>query len=326
MKNITSKEIINAYKVLDGGELTPEEALALIQTKPPYLMDLYSLADKARLKLFKSKIDTCEITNAKSGACSEDCSFCAQSAHHKTNASVFSLKTKEELLMAAKIAKGHGAESFCIVVSGRGYPEANDEFNSIIESIRLIRKETGLEMHCSPGILTKKTAKMLKDAGAVMINHNLETSPSNFKNICTTHKIEDRINTVKAAKSAGLKVCCGGIIGLGETIVQRVDFAFALKELDVDAIPVNIHQKIPGTKLPESNITLTEILNFVAVLRLVNPTKGIKIAAGRNTVLADYQGLVFHAGANGMLIGGYLTIPGRDIDKDRNLINSLKDK
>ena len=324
MKSFTSREILDAYKVLDGGELTPEEALILIQTKPPYLLDLYSLADKVRQKFFKSKIDTCEITNAKSGACSEDCSFCAQSAHHKTKAPLYSLKTKEELLKAAKIAKEHGAGAFCIVVSGKGYNKPNDEFNSIVESIRLIRKETGLELHCSPGILTKETAKMIKDAGAVMINHNLETAPSNFKNICTTHKIQDRINTVKAAKSAGLKICCGGIIGLGESIQQRIEFIYALKELDVDSIPVNIHQKIPGTKAQEEEITLTEILNFVSVLRLVNPTKGIKIAPGRNTVLADYQGLVFHAGANGMLIGGYLTIPGRDISNDRNLIESLK--
>ncbi len=324
MKPITSMEILNAYKVLDGKALSHNEALALIRTEPPYLMDLYSLADKTRLKFSDPHICTCEITNAKSGACSEDCSFCAQSARHRTNASVYPLKSKEELLEAAKLAETHGAGSFCIVISGKGYEKANEEFNSILESIRLIRNETGLEVHCSLGILTGETAKMLRDAGASMINHNIETAPSNFKNICTTHRIEDRINTVKAAKAVGLKVCCGGIFGLGETVEQRVEFAFALKELDVDAIPVNIHQKIEGTKLEESRIPLTEILNAIAVLRLINPTKGIKIAAGRNTILADYQGLVFHAGANGMLIGNYLTISGRDIVKDRQLLDSLK--
>jgi biotin synthase len=324
MKSITSKEILNAYKTLEGKELNYGEALSLIRTEPPYLMDLYSLADKVRLKFSNSHIDTCEIANAKSGACSEDCSFCAQSARHNTGTSVYPLKSKEELLKSAKLAKEHGAESFCIVLSGRGYEKTNDEFNSIIESVKLIRKETGLEIHCSPGILSNETAKMLKDAGAAMINHNIETAPSNFKNICTTHRIEDRMNTIKAAKAAGLKVCCGGIFGLGETPEQRIEFALALRELDVDAIPVNIHQKIDGTKLAESQITLTEILNAVAVLRLVNPTKGIKIAAGRNTILADYQGLVFHAGANGMLIGNYLTISGRDISKDKKLIESLR--
>ena len=323
MKSITNKVILNAYKVLDGEALDHEEAFALIRTEPPYLMDLYSLADKVRLKFSDSHIDTCEITNAKSGACSEDCSFCAQSARHSTGTSVYPLKSKDELLKSAKLAKEHGAESFCIVVSGRGYERVNEEFNRIIESVRLIRDETGLEIHCSPGILTKETAKMLKDAGAAMINHNIETAPSNFNNICTTHKIEDRMNTIRAAKAVGLKVCCGGILGIGETIGQRVEFAFALKELDVDAIPVNIHQKIEGTMLAESQITLTEILNAVAVLRLVNPAKGIKIAAGRNSILADYQGLIFHAGANGMLIGNYLTISGRDISKDKKLIESL---
>ena len=322
MKSITNKEILNAYKILDRETLSYEEALSLIRTKPPYLMDLYSLAYKVRLKFSESHIDTCEITNAKSGACSEDCSFCTQSARHNTGASVYPLKSNDELLKAAKLAKEHGAESFCIVVSGKGYEEANDEFVRIIESVRLIRNETGLEVHCSLGILTVETAKMLKDAGASMINHNIETSPSNFKNICTTHRIDDRMNTISAAKSVGLKVCCGGIFGLGETVEQRVEFAFALK--DVDYIPVNIHQKIDGTRLPSSQITLTEILNAIAVLRLVNPTKGIKIAAGRNSILSDYQGLIFNAGANGMLIGNYLTISGRDISKDKELINSLQ--
>lgn len=324
MKTITNKEILNAYKVLYGGMLNCKEALSLLKTESPYLMDLYSLADKTRMKFSEHRINTCEITNAKSGACSEDCSFCAQSARHNTNTSVYPLKSKEELLESAKFAKGHGAESFCIVLSGRGYEKVNCEFKRIIESVRLIRNETGLDIHCSPGLLTMETAKLLKDAGVAMVNHNIETAPSNFKNICTTHRIEDRMDTVRAAKAVGLKVCCGGIFGVGETIEQRVEFAFALKELDIDVITVNIHQKIDGTRLAESRITITEILNAVAVLRLVNPAKGIKIAAGRNTILADYQGLVFHAGANGMLIGSYLTISGRDITKDRTLIQSLQ--
>lgn len=322
--NYKNQDIENAYKVLDGGELSRKEAFVLIGTEAPFLMDLYSLADKVRWKYSTSYFETCEITNAKSGDCSEDCSFCAQSSRHKTKAPVYSLKNTGELLEAANFAKEHGSEKFCIVVSGKGYKKPNDEFKRILESVRTIKKRTGLEIHCSPGMLSSETANMLKGAGVSVINHNIETAPSFFSEICTTHKIEDRIKTVRAVKKAGMKICCGGIIGLGESAEQRVEFAFTLKDLDVDSIPINIHQKIDGTRNPGCQITITEILNTIAVFRLVNPAKAIKIAAGRNTILSDYQGLAFHAGANGMIVGGYLTIPGRDIEKDKVLINSLQ--
>lgn len=318
------KEILDAYRVFDGGEISPDEALHLIRTPPPFNMDLYSLANKVKHRFCGDEIGTCEITNAKSGACSEDCSFCAQSAHHKTDKPVYPLKPKNEILKAAKIAKKHGAGAFCIVVSGLGYTEPTVEFLSILDTAREVIEETGLELHCSIGILSKKTAKMLKEVGVAMINHNIETAPSFFKNICTTHSIEDRIQTVKFAKFAGLEVCCGGIFGIGESLEQRVEFAFILKDLDVDAIPINIHQKIPGTKAPECGINPTEALNAIAVVRLVNPTKKIKIAAGRNTFFADYQAMLFHCGANGMLIGNYLTINGRQIDQDKQLLKNLR--
>lgn len=318
-KNAT---IENAYKVLVGEELSPNEALDLIKIEESFRMDLYSLANKVK-HLFSNRISTCEITNAKSGACSEDCAFCAQSSKHNTNAPVYALRDEESLLESAKIAKEHGAHAFCIVVSGKGYLKPNNEFKKIIESAKKIIQETGIELHCSIGILSEETASMLKNTGVAMINHNIETAPSYFKKICTTHSVEDRIATVKVAKKAGLKVCCGGILGLGETLEQRIEFAFALKELDVDAIPVNVHQKITGTVLNETPISPFEVLNAIAVLRLVNPSKRINVAAGRNTILADYQAFLFHAGANGMLIGNYLTISGRKIEDDKRLLSQL---
>ncbi|HOK04192.1 MAG TPA: biotin synthase BioB [Victivallales bacterium] len=324
MKIDIPSHIINAYSVLDGEQISYEEALELIKTNLPYNLDLYSLANKVKIKFTGKGLSTCEIVNAKSGACSEDCSFCAQSAHFQTGKPVYPLKPKNELLKAAKIAKEHGANAFCIVVSGLGYKKVNNEFKSIIDAAKAIIAETGMELHCSIGILSEETAFMLKEAGVKMINHNIESAPSFFDKICSTHSIRDRINTIKVAKHVGLQVCCGGIFGLGENPEQRVEFAFTLKELDVDGIPINIHQKIEGTRAPETNISPIEALNAIAILRLINPSKKIKIAAGRNTFFADYQALLFYAGADGMLIGNYLTINGRNIDDDQKLITQLK--
>ncbi len=317
------KKIEEAYKILDGKELNEKEALALLRTDAPFRMDLYSLADKVRRKFCGSEFEACEITNAKSGRCSEDCSFCAQSSHHSTKAAVYSLKTPDEIVESAKVAKRHGSQKFCIVVSGKGYKHPNREFMKILAAVRAVREDTGLEVHCSPGILSRETAGMLSESGVAVINHNIETAPSFFPEICTTHRAEDRIETVRLVKEAGMKICCGGIIGLGESLEQRIEFASTLKRLDVDAIPINIHQKIEGTRGRAAPISVDEILSFVAVIRLLNPAKIIKIAAGRNTVLSDYQGLAFNAGANGMLVGGYLTISGREIEKDWALMESL---
>ncbi len=319
----SSDAIMNAYKVLDGEKLSHEEALQLIRTEDPYRMDLYALADKVRMKYCRNPFEACEISNAKSGGCSEDCSFCAQSAHNKAKSPFYKLRRREELLKDAAVAKEHGADAFCIVVSGQGYEEADKEFEEILGTVRAIRKEIGMEVHSSLGILSRETALMLKDAGVSVIHHNIETAPSYFPSICTTHPIEKRIETVRAVKSAGIRVCCGGIIGLGETDEQRVEFAEVLSELDVDVIPVNVLQKIEGTRIAPNPLTVHDVLNSVAVFRLLNPGTTIKAAAGRESTMGDYQGLLFHAGANGMLIGGYLTIKGRSVEQDKNLIKTI---
>jgi biotin synthase len=193
-----------------------------------------------------------------------------------------------------------------------------------LDTVKQIIGETHLEVHVSPGILSDETAQMLKEAGVAAVNHNLETAPSYFNKVCTTHSSVTRILTVKAVKKAGMKACCGGITGLGEEAKERVEMAFAVRDLDVDIIPLNILNKIDGTAISCAPLTIREILNAVAVFRLVNPSKIIKIAAGRESALGDYQGLVFHAGANGMLLGDYLTINGRSPIKDRTLVESLE--
>lgn len=319
----SSMAILNAYKVLEGEAIGEQEALALIETDVPYMMDLYSLADKVRRKYCKEPFMTCGITNAKSGACSENCSFCAQSARHSTGIRTYPLKTADEILNDARKAKAEGARSFCIVVSGRGHETPDDDFLRILDAAGKIIRETGLELHVSPGILSDETAQMLKHAGVAAVNHNIETAPSYFHKVCTTHSAAKRILTVKAVKKAGMKACCGGIIGLGEGPVERVEMAFALNDMDVDIIPLNILRKIEGTSANKTTLSIREILNTIAVFRLINPGRIIKIAAGRESALADYQGLAFHAGANGMLVGGYLTLGGRAPEDDKKLVESL---
>lgn len=318
----TSKDIENAYKVLDGEIISREEAETLIQTESPYTMDLYSLANKVRLKYSKD-FDVCEISNAKSGNCSENCSFCAQSAHNEAESTVYGLKPIDTLIEEAKKAKQDGASGFCIVTSGTGYIKPTEEFNKICEAIKTIIKEVGIEVHVSIGILSSKTIEILKEAGVGVIHHNIESAPSFFPSICTTHSVEKRIETAKKIAQSGIPLCCGGIIGLGENASQRVEFAFTLKDIGVTNIPLNVHQKIDGTRANKCVLSIREILNTIAIFRLVNPDRVIKIAAGRESSLSDYQGLLFNAGANGMLIGGYLTIKGRSVEQDKALIASL---
>ena len=325
MKNkYICKKIQNAYKVLNGEPLTETEAMELIQLQGTDTMDLYSLANKVKNKFSGNKMDTCQITNIRSGNCSEDCSFCAQSAHNSCDIDVYGLISTDEAVKRAFDAKRNGEHEFCLVASGYGYLDNDAELAKITDMVRAVKEKTGLEVHVSIGMLNDKTAAALKEAGVEVVNHNLETAPDFYSKICTTHTSQDRINTVKAVKSSGMKACCGGILGLGETEADRVKLACEIRKLKADFIPLNIHRKIEGTTVKESNISLREVLNTVALFRLLNPESVIKIAAGRETFLSDFQGLAFMAGANGMLIGGYLTTRGRSVENDRKMISSIE--
>lgn len=287
------------------------------------LSELISLADKVRREFAGVKLDLCSIMNAKSGLCGQDCKFCAQAARHKTGASVYSLKTKEEMFEAARRAKDIGAERFDIVTSGDSL--SKEELKVICEAIAEITKELGIKMCASLGALTKIELKELKESGLTQYHHNIETSAGYFPKIVTTHSFQDRVNTIKAAKDAGLKVCSGGIIGLGETMEDRVDMAFCLKELNVDSVPLNILVPIKGTPLEAKQpITCEEVIRTVAIFRIILKDKVIKIAAGRESALKDFQALGFMAGANGMLIGGYLTIKGRSVEEDWKLAKEIQ--
>jgi biotin synthase len=286
-------------------------------------IELIYLANKARLECNISHIELCNILNAKSGVCSQDCKFCAQSSHHNTGVSVYPLKKKEEMLEAAWRAKEIGAERFDIVTSGNSL--SGDELKVIAEAIGEITQKLGLKMCASLGALDEKGFTFLKNAGLSRYHHNIETSPRYFSKIVSTHTFQERIETIKLAKKVGLEVCSGGIIGMGEEMEDRIEMAFILKELNVTSVPLNILVPIKGSPLEKQPpLSAEEAVRTIALFRIILKDKIIKIAAGRESVLKDFQALGFMAGANGMLIGGYLTIKGREVEEDWKLVREIE--
>jgi len=310
-------------KVLDGGHITMEEALTLADIPDGDLPFLMAMADKIRQKFVGDAVDLCAIVNGRSGMCSENCTFCAQSAYHKAEIKVYPLMTEEELVAAAKQAEAGGALRFSIVTSGRGM-ERDKEFPKIVSALQRILNETNLKVCCSLGTLSPENAKALKEAGVSRYHHNVETSRSYYSSICTTHTYEDRVNTVRNAHQAGLEVCSGGIIGLGETMQQRLEMAFELKEMGVHSVPLNILNPIKGTVLENKAPTPPrEILKTFALFRFILPDRGLRTAGGREVNLRDLQSLGLMSGINGMLIGGYLTTSGRNCDMDVKMVEDM---
>lgn len=314
-----NKIIKKAYKVLEGKELDFDLALELINLESDDVSDLISLANKVTRK-FATQEHICSIMSAKSGRCSENCRFCAQSAHYNTGISTFKLVSAAEMLKEAKIAYESGVEYFGIVTSGKGYKNPEDpEFKEIIAGLRLIRNDfPDKNVCCTIGVLSEKTADELKEAGIAHYNINFQTNPERYAElISTTHTIEEKIKTIKLLKERNIKVCAGGIIGLGESAQDRVKLAFALKVAEADSIPINVLIPIKGTPLEKiPALSVLDIVKTFAVFRLINPDKVIKIAAGRETIMKDYQALIMLAGANGFLTGGYLTTRGREVAED----------
>jgi len=286
------------------------------------LLELVSIANKVRSEHAGVKIELCSIMNAKSGLCAEDCKFCAQSSRHKTGIATYPLKSKEEMLEMAKRAKEIGAHRFDIVTSGDKL--SKKELQLIADAIAQITKEIGIAMCASLGNMDEEDFILLKKSGLSRYHHNLETSRGFFSKIVTTHTYEDRIKTIRAAKACGLQVCSGGIIGMGETFEDRIDLALLLKELDVDSVPINVLVPVKGTSLGEADsISAVDVVRTIAVFRIILKDKIIKIAAGRESMLKDFQSMVFMAGATGMLIGGYLTIKGRSVEEDQRLVEEV---
>jgi len=311
-------------KVLGGDEISFEEALELISLDGPHIFDLIACANWIRYTYKKNKIIFCSIINAKSGKCPEDCAFCSQSIHYQTDIPSYPLLPATRIINAAIEAYKSGASEFSIVTSGRGI-DKEKEVSSLEETFSKFSKQLPISSCASLGILDPDTALKFKKAGLKNYHHNLETSESFFKNICTTHSYEERVETVRIAKNTGFRVCSGGIFGMGETSEQRIELAFTLREIDVDCIPMNFLNPIPGTPLENTNpMKPLEILKTIATYRFIFPRKDIIICGGREVNLRDLQSLMFIAGANGTMLGNYLTTKGRAPEEDWQMIKDLE--
>ena len=262
------------------------------------------------------------LLNAKSGACPEDCAFCSQSARFETDAEVYAFLDVEEVLDAARATRAAGATQFCIVVAVRGPEERL--LRRVLEAVEAVRDETGLEVACSLGLIDRSQADRLAVAGVRRYNHNLETCRAVFSQICTTHTYDDRVDSARHALDAGMELCCGGILGLGETLEQRVDFAFELAELGPCEVPINFLDPRPGTPLAEQPVlSPREALQAIALFRLVLPSAWLRLAGGRELVLGELQSMGLLAGANALIVGNYLTTIGRSPAEDRALLDAL---
>lgn len=305
-------------KILDGGRLTREEGLELAEAP---LEPLCRLADSLRQHFCGNGFDICTIVNGKSGRCSENCKYCAQSACYPTKVEEYPLMTTEQLVAPARYNHQRGVLRYSIVTSGKRLSDR--EVEQVCESVRAIRREVGIQLCGSFGLLGEEQFRKLKEAGVSRVHNNLETSRRNFPNVCTTHSYEDKLEAIRAAKRAGLAVCSGGIVGLGETMEDRVDMAIDLRELGVRSIPVNMLNAIPGTPY-EGNRRLTddEMRRIVAIFRWMVPDASIRLAGGRG-LLADKGRACFQSGANAAISGDMLTTAGISIETDMQMLREL---
>lgn len=309
--------------VLSGQPLPYEDALALAGASDLDVPYLAAAANEVRLKFAGNTIESCALSNIKSGNCSEDCKFCAQSGHYKTDAPVYPQIGVEELVEQAKSAEAMGATEFCMVSSGWGATNEK-EFGVVLEAVRRICAETKLMVDCSLGFLTGEQMEKLKAAGLFRNNHNLEASKNYFEKICTTHTHEERMNHVQMVRHYGIHPCSGGILGMGETPKDRIDLAFELKRLNADCVPINILNPRRGTPLGDvTPLSPLEIIKFIAIFRLILPASTIKIAGGREINLRDLQAMAMQAGANGLILGNYLTTMGRNPARDIQMLKDL---
>ncbi len=308
--------------VMSNAQIHPEAVSGLSTVRGADLWDLFAAAGRVRSHFRGEKVDICSIVNAKSGSCSEDCSYCAQSVHHATGAPVYPLIPVESMAKAAESAKRNGAGRFCIVTSGRGI-DSQEDLENIASGIQRVR-DIGLSPCATLGTLTREQLSYLKNAGLQRYHHNIETSRDYFPRICTTHGFDERLEVLENARSLGLSACSGGILGMGESMQDRIQMAFTLRELDVDSIPINFLMPIMGTPLESvTSITPLEALHSLALFRLILPGKEIRVCAGRGTALGNLHPLIFAAGADGFMIGNYLTTSGLDPEDDLKMVHDL---
>lgn len=305
-------------KVINGHSLTKEEAMHLSSAE---LSALCEAADQIRRHFCGNTFDMCSIINGKSGRCPEDCKYCAQSAHYAANTTVYPLLSPEEILQAAEANAANGILRFSIVTSGKRL--SDKEVEQVCDSFRKIQETCSISLCASMGLLTEKQFGMLKSAGVVRYHNNLETSRRFFPKICTTHTYEDKIQAIQDAQAAGLTVCSGGIIGLGETMEDRIDMALTLRELHIRSVPINVLNPIPGTPL-EHNTPMKEeeVCRTAALFRFLLPDAILRMAGGRG-LMGDQGRRVFQSGANGAITQNMLTTGGVTVHEDKILAEEL---
>lgn len=305
-------------KVLDGALLSKEEAM-IIANAP--LEEICAAANEIREHFCGNNFDICSIINGKSGRCSENCKYCAQSAFYGTQIEEYPLLDTETLVEQAKYNEERGVLRYSIVTSAKKLTD--QEVDKVCESIRTIRKKTGIDICASFGLLDEKQFIKLKDAGVSRVHNNLETSRRNFPNVCTTHSYDEKIETIKAAQRVGLNVCSGGIMGLGETMEDRIDMALTIRELGIRSIPVNMLNPIPGTPYENNNkLTNDHMCRIISIFRFLVPNASIRLAGGRG-LLEDKGIKCFQSGANAAISGDMLTTSGISIEQDMKILDRL---
>ena len=308
----------NLYNRAIEGGITEDDMRVVADWPLDRITLLFAAADQVRRHFFDDAVDPCTLMNIKSGGCGEDCAFCSQSARNKADIRVQGLSDPREIIRMCGEAWSKNLP-FCVVSSGRRL--SAEEFQTVCGA--LSGCGNGGEKHASLGILDDDEFMALRGAGVVCYNHNLETSRSFFNRIVTTHTYDDRFATVRRAKSAGLKVCCGGIFGVGESWEHRIELCLDLRALGSDTVPINFLNAIPGTRLDPPKDPPLELLKIVSLFRLSMPQSTIKVCGGREKNLGPLQPLIFHAGANGYITEGYLTTPGAGLDADDRMVGSL---
>lgn len=305
-----------------NGQLTMNDALSFLVLGEEHLHDILFIGSTIRVKYFGSTVNACSIVNAKSGLCSEDCKYCAQSAKHCTGIEEYGLLSAEEIIEKARLDMPY-ASHFGIVTSGRRLESA--EIKAVGDTIQKFNHAGIKQIACaSLGILDADELRELKKAGLARYHHNVETSRNHFRNICTTHSYDERIATINAAKEAGLEICVGGIFGLGESIEDRAGMLFEVCEIAPDSVPLNFLVPVKGTALGDRPlIPRFEAVKIIALARMLMPQTNIKVCGGRIEVFGDSQELVFLAGATSIITGDMLTVKGRTPADDDNLISDL---
>ncbi len=310
-------------RILNGGEMSAAEGRWMIGLDDDYTPWLMAGADRIRKANRGNEIEVCAISNVRSGNCSENCSFCSQSGHHKTDAPTYDYISSAQLVEQAQQAREWGASDFGIVSKGWGV-RSEREAEQLKEYFAAMDRGSDIGRCASLGALDKESARLLKESGLENYHHNLECAESFFDNVCTSHTFQENIDTINNAREAGLRVCAGGILGMGESLDQRIELADTLRQLGVESVPMNFLSPVLGTPMADIEpMKPYEILRTIATYRYMLPAAEIRIAGGRQ-FLGDMQSMIFMAGASGVMIGNYLTTRGRSVNDDIRMIQDLQ--